>query len=475
MLGLFGTLDLGSRSMQTQQQGVEVAGHNLANVNNPAYSRQRLVIGTAPSISTPTGMQGTGVTAISIEQIRNTILDSQIQDETSVQGSLQAQQDALQYANADLGQQIDRSASADPATAAQGGQVGLAGDLTALFNQFQSLSSDPSSLTERKAVLSQASSLATEFNQVDQRLGSLQGQLNQTLGSDTDKANTLLQQIASLNTQITNAEDKSGGEANDLRDTRQDTLEQLAQLVKVDAVNGADGSLNISIAGTSFVNGGQAVDSLQVYDAGGGQMMVQAATSGTPLALTGGSLHGTIDARDGAIADLRTGINTLATQLITEVNAAHQGGYSLTGSTGADFFTGTNAGDIQVNSALNDNPALLQAAAVSDASGDGAVAQTLGQLADKKLSSLGGTTLSQNYAQTVAGFGQSQAAVDQQLSDQGTVTAMLQNQRESVSGVSMDEEMTNLVKFQKAYAASAKLISTIDGMLNDVINMKLAS
>jgi flagellar hook-associated protein 1 FlgK len=472
MLGLFGTLDLGSRSLQTQQQGVEVAGHNLANVNNPAYTRQRLVIGTAPSVSTPTGMQGTGVTAITIERMRNSILDSQIQDEMSVQGSLQAQQEALQYANANLGQQIDRSASADPTAAAQGGQVGLAGGLTALFNKFQSLSSDPASMTERQALLSQASSLATQFNQVDQRLGSLQGQLNETLGADADKANTLLQQIANLNTQITRAEEKSGGEANDLRDTRQETLEQLSQLVKVDVVNGDGGALNISIAGNTFVNGGQAVDSLQVYDAGGGQMMVQAQSTGTPLALTGGSLHGTIEARDGAVADLRQGINTLASQLITEVNAAHRDGYSLTGSTGADFFTGTGAADIKVNSALTDNPALLQAAGASGASGDGTVARTLGQLADKKVTSLGGTTLNQSYAQTVAGFGQSQAAVDQQLSDQGTVTGMLLNQRVSVSGVSMDEEMTNLVKFQKAYAASAKLISTIDDMLNDVINLK---
>ncbi|HTH47737.1 MAG TPA: flagellar hook-associated protein FlgK [Candidatus Limnocylindria bacterium] len=472
MLGLFGALDLGSRSLQVQQQGVEVAGHNLANVNNPAYARQRLAIGAAPSIDTATGPQGTGVAVIGIERLRSSILDSQIQDEASVQGSLQAQQDALQYAEANLGQQIDRSASADPLTAAQGGQVGLAGSLTALFSKFQSLSTDPSSMTERQALLSQASTLATQFNQVDQRLGSLQGQLNGTLADDTGKANDLLQQIAALNTQITRSEQNSGGEANDLRDSRQDKLEQLAQLVKVDAVEGNDGALNISIAGTSFVEGGKTVETLEDYDGGGGQMMVRAQTSGLGLNLTGGSLHGTIEARDGAVADLRKGINTLASQLITEVNAAHRDGFSLTGTTGADFFTGTGAGDIQVNSALKDNAALIQAAGVSDAAGDGAVAKAMGQLADKQISILGGSTLSQNYAQTVTGFGQSQSAVDQQLTDQSAVTGMLSQQRESVSGVSMDEEMTNLVKFQKAYAASAKLITTIDDMLNTVINLK---
>lgn len=472
MLGLFGTLDLGSRSLQTQQQGVEVAGHNLANVNNPAYARQRLVVGTTPSIDTANGVQGTGVEAVTIERVRSSILDSQIQDEASVQGSLQAQQDALQYAEANLGQQIDRSASADPLTAAQGGQTGLAGGLTALFNKFQSLSTDPSSLAERKALLSQAATLATQFNQVDQRLGSVQTQLNQTLAGDTDQANSLLQQIADLNLQITRSEQKTGGEANDLRDTRQDKLEQLAQFVKLDAVEGDDGSLNISIAGTSFVSGGKTVEALETYDNGDGQMLVRAQSTGTALDLTGGSLHGTIEARDGAVADLRKGINALASQLITEVNAVHRDGFGLKGTTGADFFTGTGAGNISVNSALKDDPSLLQAAGATGAVGDGDVARSLAQLATRKISTFGDVTLSQNYAQTVTGFGQAQSAVEQQLSDQSVVSGMLSKQRESVSGVSMDEEMTNLVKFQKAYAASAKLITTIDDMLNDVISMK---
>src|SRR4051812_46178166 len=111
MLGLFGTLNLGARSLQTQQQGVEVAGHNLANVNNPAYARQRLAIQTAVATQTAIGPEGTGVNAVAIVRLRSTLVDQQITNESSVGGSLDAQQEALQNAQAELGQVIDTQAA----------------------------------------------------------------------------------------------------------------------------------------------------------------------------------------------------------------------------------------------------------------------------------------------------------------------------------------------------------------------------
>jgi len=181
MLGLFGSLNLGARSLQTQQQGVEVAGHNLANVNNPAYARQRLAIATAPAINSEIGPEGTGANGVAIIRLRSAIVDQEITGETSISGSLDAQQQALQQAQTDLGQIIDTQASGAEGTAAAqgtGGQHGIAEGLNDLFNEFQSLSTDPSSLVERQAVLMKASDLATRFNQVDQRLGTLSSSLD---------------------------------------------------------------------------------------------------------------------------------------------------------------------------------------------------------------------------------------------------------------------------------------------------------
>src|SRR2546426_1398801 len=150
MIGLFGLLNLGAQSMQVQQQGVEVAGHNLANVNNPAYARQRINITTALAISTPIGPQGTGAQVVAIQELRSAILDSEVTSETSVGGFLDSQQAALQNGQAILGQTVDRTGAAHS----------LADGLSDLFNAFQSLSTNPTSLAERQVVLQKAQDLA---------------------------------------------------------------------------------------------------------------------------------------------------------------------------------------------------------------------------------------------------------------------------------------------------------------------------
>ena len=173
MLGLFGTLNLAQRSLQNQQQGIEVTGHNLANVNNPAYARQHVVLQTSSTLDTPLGPQGTGANVVAIQQLRSVILDTQLQGEISVTGFLDASQQALQYAQTDLGQLIDRRATgAEGASAAQGvgGQHAIAEGLSDLFNAFQSLSTSPTSLTERQLLMTKAQTLAGQFNQVDDRL-----------------------------------------------------------------------------------------------------------------------------------------------------------------------------------------------------------------------------------------------------------------------------------------------------------------
>src|SRR5664279_4838475 len=155
MLGLFGTLNLGARSLQTQQQGVEIAGHNMANASNAAYSRQRLEIQTSIPVPTSIGPVGTGADAVAITQLRDTLLDQQIQGETSATSFLQSQQTALQYTEAGLGEQLQGNTSTAGATSDVGSTGGLASDLSGLFNSFQDLSTAPSSLTSRQAVISQ--------------------------------------------------------------------------------------------------------------------------------------------------------------------------------------------------------------------------------------------------------------------------------------------------------------------------------
>jgi flagellar hook-associated protein 1 FlgK len=466
---------MGARSLQVQQQGVEVAGHNIANVNTPGYSRQRLNIATSLTIPTPIGPQGTGAQSVAIQRLHDDLLDGQIQTETSVQGFLDRQQQSLQQAQGILGQEIDRAATGPDGSAAPlgvGGQHGIAEKLSDLFNAFQAVSTDPTSIPERQAVLIKGQDLAAEFNAIDLRLAALNTAVDKGIQSDVGKANDLLTSIAELNKQIFTVETRTSGAANDLRDLRQQRIEDLAKFVPVQTVEQANGTVDISIDGQLLVSGVQITDRLETYDAGGGQLLVRTQTGGAPLNLTSGGIQGLIDARDGTLATLRTELNGLASLLVTEVNAIHQAGFSLTGSTGAAFFTGTNASDLAVNAALAADPALFQAGAVNGAVGDNRVALALAQLAETTHAALSNQTFSQGYSGTVARFGQALASVNSSLADQSVIGKMLARQRDSVSGVSLDEEMTDMIKYQRAFEASARLITTIDETLQEVVNLK---
>ena len=472
MLGLFGVLNMGARSMGVQRAGVEVAGQNLANVSNPAYARQRVAISTSITVQSEVGPQGTGSEAVNIVSMRNAILDNQIQSEASAHGMLQAKQTALQYAQASLGTQIDRMASgAEGASAAQGvgGGHSLADSLGELFSAFQSLSSNPTSMAERQTLMMKAASLASQFRQLDSRLGELGNQLNRTIESDVRMVNQTLTNIASLNDKITRMEAISGGTANDLRDMRQAQIEELAKYVKVDLSNGAGGAVNVSIGGADVIVNNQVTETVETYSVGN-NTYIRAAGSDSPISLTSGSIQGTIQARDVGIGDIRTSMNTIANVLITQVNTIHGAGFSLNGSTGAQFFTGVDAATIGVNSALADDPSLIQASGVNGATGDNQLALALAQLSQTEF--INGQTLTQAYSQTVAAFGQELSTVNNDLANQDTVDNMLHAQRDSIGGVSLDEEMTDLTRFQKAFQASARLITTVDEMLETLVNMK---
>lgn len=475
MLGLFGTLSLANRSLQTQRNGTEVAGHNLANVNTPGYSRQRVAIETSLTIPSDMGPQGTGADAVGIYQLRDALIDRQIVNETSVRGSYESRQRALQFTQAALGQQIDRQATgAEGAAAANGvgGQHGIAEELSDLFNAMQSLSTQPTSLSERQVLLIKAQSLASQFNQVSTRLDDLRTSLNDSLTSDVGQANIALADIAKLNEQIIAAELGTTAKANDLRDIRQQRLEDLAGFVNFQATNNTNGSVDIAIDGVPLVSGPNVEDTLEAYDAGGSQFLIRTVTGGTTLALTGGSMHGTIDTRDTDLLTLQTDINTLASALVTEVNAVHATGFGLGGTSGESFFTGADASDIAVNQNLVTDPARIQASGAAGEVGNNSVIVQMAQLAENQNASLGGQTFSDAYGQTVASLGQALNGTNTQLANQQIVESMLTRQRDSVSGVSLDEEMTDLIKFQRAFEASAKLITTIDEMLETVVNLK---
>jgi flagellar hook-associated protein 1 FlgK len=475
MIGLLGTLNMARQSLENAQQGVQLAGHNLANASNPAFARQRIRVQSSEPIPTAHGAQGAGAKVVAFEQIRSAVLDSAIITERSVSGFLEAKQRALIQAQAYLGQMIDRqAAAADGTTADHHG--GISEGLSAFFGSLQSLSATPASIADRQMVLLHAQQLAERFNSIDSKLASLRTALNNDIPDQIKQINSSLTEIANLSNSLIQSEAGESFRDNELFDRRQAKLEELSKLADF-TVTTTNGKFNLSIGGTTLINENFLVDKLSAVPDGAGLYQIKSNTAvlnsgaaAPAIPLAGGELKGTMDARDGALLTLRTDLNTMASNLISQVNSLHTAGYNLNGvnTPSLTLFTGTGAANIKLNSALSNAPEKLQMAGSANP-GDNTQALALSRLATTQIAGLANRTFSDSYGYTITNFGQDLHSVEVQIADQTVVQNMLLRQRESVSGVSIDEEMTNLITFQRAYQASAKLINTMDEMLAEVI------
>jgi flagellar hook-associated protein 1 FlgK len=469
-LGILGTMEMARNAMQTARQGAEIAGNNLANASNPIYARQRVKIAAAVAIPTDKGPQGSGSEVARIEQIRDYAIDKQLVEEKGVTAFLESKQRGLQMAESSLGQSLDRqSVNAGDAYST----FGISEGVTDLFNSFQSLSASPTSTAERQTALYSAQKLTDKFKSVDRRLDNLRSSLNKEIKADIVNANAKLEQLAYLASSIGNTELVEGA-ANEIRDVMQHTLEQLAEFVNLTTSTNEDGKMSVFISGEEFITDNVMTDVMKVVTNGNGYHSAASASNGTALNLTSGKIAGAIDARDGGVVDLRESLNTLASELITQVNGLHTTGYDLSGNNDntLNFFTGSGAADISVNDTLKADARRLQMSGSASEVGDNTIARALAEKLESPTINLNNMSYSEHYGNTVSSFGQELSLVNVQLNDQKAVQNMLQKQRDSVQGVSIDEEVANLVIFQRAFQASARLISTMNTLMGDVINMQ---
>jgi len=468
MSGLFGALSNGIKALNAQSRAVETAGRNLANVNNPDYSRQRIVFGDRGTVKTPLGAQSLGIEAKQIEQLRDFLLDRQVVREVSLKAAYESQQAAYQKAQAGLGQSIDR-AGETASSGAAGSGTGIAESLSDFFNAFQSFAARPTDPGEKQTLLQKAGVLTDRIKITDSRLTEVQSDLTYEATNDTADANRLLTSIAELNRQIGRFEINSPGTAVDLRDQRQAQVEQLATKISFETQPDPAGSGQIQIFARD--SGGVPVVLVNYASVSGSLTFSGSTVSGgspsTALALTGGSIRGAITARDTGVQDLRDNLDALASQLVTSVNAA----YAPSGGT---FFTaaGVTAATISLQSGLT--AATLRATTPIGAAGDNAVAQAVANVANQSFSVAGGDdidgTLSQHYSTTVANFGQALATTNARVTEQGNIATLVRAQRDGVSGVSLDEEMTDLMKYQRSFQASSRVIQVIDDLLDTIVN-----
>lgn len=462
-----------AQALNAQSVAIGVTSNNIANLNNPNYADEYVVFGTAGEVMTPQGEEDTGLQATSVQQYSDGLLNQQIMTQSGLVSSDSAQQGWLQQAQAGLGESLTNAATSTSSSSTSTTDSGLGLSLSNFMNGFTALAAQPNDSGTQQALIEQATTLTQNFQSIDQNLAQVQAAASTQAASDVTSANTLLAGIATLNIQIGAAEVNSPGSAVSLRDNREADLEKLAAILPINVKEQSNGEDTVSTPDASgnpvvLVTQGRVQGSL-AYANG----MVTGGQPPTTLGLGAGSIQGAITASTGPIQSLRSSIDSLASQLVTAVNAA----YNPSG-TGANFFnpSGTTAGTISLAAGLNSSTLV----AGTGAAGDNSIATAVAALANTTYSTSAGDaidgTFASYYANTVGNFGQSITNVTANLDDESNVQTLLTSQRNGISGVSMDQEMSNLVQFQQAYVASSETFNIVNQILgNEITSMGSSS
>ncbi len=461
MPSIYGLLNVGKSALLTQQKAIDITGNNIANVNTPGYSRQRLTIEQNSPVRVDGQTMGTGVSADSqIQRFYDQFLNAQLSTENQNLGRWEAQKSALKKAEL----MFDESTG-----------YGLSSAINEFFNAWQDLSNNPSGVAERTTLISSAQYLAESFNQINSSLNQLKADIDDHVDDIVGNINDIADQIADLNLKVTQLE-VSGYNANDFRDERDQLVLELSQLIDINSFEDGDGNVTVMVGEGKPLVEGSSTWHLVTSNNGGVQDVNWESSNGTLTNITsqisGGEIKGWTEARDEIIDGYITQLDDLANTMRTSVNTLHTGSVDLNGTTVTElFFTGTSASDMAVNNALVADSDLIGAAAAGEGiPGGNSTAIAIANL--QNTASMGGSsTFNEYYNSLVGNVGADVQAADFNFSHQTTMVQDLENYRQEVSGVSLDEEMVNLIQFQHAYNAAAQLITMADEMLDTLMSI----
>ncbi len=453
MSSLSASLNIALSGLNADQGAMEATTNNVANVNTPEYSQEVPDLVASDPITVPPLTLGTGVTLESIQSIRDPILENQIQQETQTQGQLNTLVSALNQA------QVNFTSSS--------GDIGTA--ISNFFDSINQLATSPTDLSLRQGVLTAADNLATAFNNTADNLSSQQSSLNSSVVTTVSQINQLTSQIAQLNGEVSQVEN-TGQSAGTFIDQRQEAIDQLSALVDVSVIQSNNTLTLTTAAGTALVSGQQSYQ-LSTQTDSSGMAEIYAQGSNITSTIVSGQLGGDLQARDQQIPGFESQLDTLAADLANSVNQVQTSGYDLNGNAGTDLFNPPPAGVTGAAANLSvaiTNPSLIAASADGTAGSNGN-AQAMYALANDAI--VDGQTPTDYYSSIVSNVGNATSNATAEQSASNLVLQQLNDQRSSISGVSLDQQAANLIQYQQAYAASAQVVTAINDMMYDVINM----
>lgn len=438
-------LDVALSGMRAAQLGIETASHNIANVNVEGFSRQRVRLASAPLVFTNGTLLSGGVRGVAVERIHDRYIARQIRLHLGEQGQ---------------NQYLSRRLSEVETVFNESTNEGLGRVINEFYSGISQIAANPESSAVRVTTVNSAQLLATQFRNMRSRLASVDSENRSELAYTIADVNDKLDRLATLNVRIQSAV-ALGANASDLQDERDNILQHISRTLDASVyVSEDEGHASVSINGYSILLGSN-VSHLAVNSAG---VYVEGTTS--QLDITSGSVGAMLQLRDEILPGHLADLNALASAFITEFNAIHSAHIGLDGSTGLALFTGTDAADIAVNQDILANPSKF-AASLTGEPGDAKGAIAMLDLRSRAV--LGTASMEEHYASIVGGVGAQVKAATDHESAIGAIITQLTNRRDSSDAVSLDEEMANLIQFQQAYNAAARVVTIVDEMIQTVL------
>lgn len=454
MSGFADGFGIATSALTAYQAGLNVVGQNIANVNTPGYSRRAVILGELAPVDPASA--GRGVEILKIQAQRDQAIDARIGQE----------QAGLAHDQATLGGLKE----VESAIGAPGSSIDQ--DLTAFFDAFSQFSNDVTSPAARDLVVKQGQVVAQSFKTLSGRISQLQASTDAAVRDDVAQLNALTAQVAQLNAQIST----NHADVDTLKDQRAAVLEQVSAIADIRVLPRTDGGVDVTLPqGQALVIGATSYDVQTTPAPPNGAVTLQLGNVDITSQVTSGELGGLLHLRDSVLPGYQGRLDQLAYDLATAVNAVHTTGYDANGNPAGTFFVpptavaGT-ASSLTVEAAVVADSRLV-AGSATGAPGDNQTALALAGLRNQRVLSGGTATPAEAWSNFVYAVGSDVATATSGTATRDSVVRQLQQLRDQASGVSLDEEAANLMKFQRAYEASARYFTTVLNTLDSLMNM----
>ena len=445
--------EIARNGLLAAQQTTSAIANNISNANTPGYSREQAIL--QPLGYEANGQSyGLGVNVSDIQRMRNNLIDTQIHQKEQELGGLSTK--------STIYNQIQSLFSTNSGS-------DLDANIGDFFNSLSDLSTNPQDITLRDTVISKAQALTNKFHSLSNGLQKTSQQTVKDTSNVVDQVNSLLKDLAVINTSIarSNADGKSDNNSKDLQTQK---LDQLSKLVNFTTSEDNNGALEIRIGGMLALSGTHA-STIKMEQSQPGNQIKLRLDNGKLLDVNNGQLAADIEIVNKTIPVLSSKLDQLASTMVQQINTIHKSGYGLNDSIQRDFFdpTKTSAATIQIKSDILNDPGNIAASSAAGEPGNGDIATKLVGLRNTPL--VDGKTLTEGAVQLISQPGIMLNSVQSEIQTKDSVRQMLTNQQDSIAGVNIDEELSNLIKFQNAYQASAKVLMAGEQMYDSLLKI----